>query len=235
VAGCWVVTVPLACPLQAVALWSIDLDQHLDPIARTSLSADEQARARRFRFARDRYRFEVGRVAVRELLALQLGCAPSAVALSSAGQGKPVLADAALGLHFNLSHSAGVGLVAITRAAVVGVDVEQRRDVSDAGLLAREHFTVDELAEFETLPAADRGAAFLRGWTRKEACLKAWATGLGLSARCIETGLGPEPRIVAAPAPDLGGPVRLVSLSWPHNGACEAAVALGTAGGSRRT
>jgi len=221
----------LPSPLADVQLWCIDLDQPLPDAGRTVLSPDEQARAQRFRFARDRRRFEVGRVALRQLLASRLGTAPAAVVLSSIGHGKPVLAPVSGALHFNLSHSAGFALVAISPTAAVGIDVEGVGELADAAGLAQEHFSAAEHAEWLSLPQPQRARAFLRGWTRKEACLKAWGIGLSMSPRQVEVGIAPLPRWVAAPHPCLGGPLQLASLAVPDNDGLEAAVALGTAGG----
>ena len=73
---------------------------------------------------------EEARRALRELLGAYLDAPPEAIALVAGPLGKPELADAAL--RFNLSHSAGLALVAVARDRAVGVDVERidsRREV----------------------------------------------------------------------------------------------------------
>ncbi len=44
------------------------------------------------------------------------------------------------------------------------------------------------------MPSEQRDRAFLVGWTRKEACLKAVGTGLGIDTRSFEAGLEEDAR-----------------------------------------
>ncbi|MDQ6812000.1 MAG: 4-phosphopantetheinyl transferase, partial [Actinomycetota bacterium] len=74
-------------------------------------------------------RDEAGR-ALRDVLAAYLETSPEAIRIVDGAHGKPELAGREL--HFNLSHSGDVGLVAVSRERPVGVDVERidgRRDV----------------------------------------------------------------------------------------------------------
>src|SRR5581483_8134203 len=82
-----------------------------------TLSEDEQIRASRFHFERDRNRFIAARGQLREILGRFLEIPPSQIVFSYGERGKPHLADAINGkfLHFNLSHSEGLGLIAVCR------------------------------------------------------------------------------------------------------------------------
>src|ERR1700730_18249872 len=76
-----------------VHIWAIALDQ---PSARVSafsdtLSPDEQIRAGRFHFDRDRNRFIVGRGWLRALLGQYLGCAPAQLQFDYGNRGKPAI------------------------------------------------------------------------------------------------------------------------------------------------
>ena len=73
--------------------------------------------------------------------------------------------------------------------------------MADMDLLAAHHFTAAEQAEFAALPAAARTRAFLLGWTRKEACMKAAGCGLQVEPSAIETGLSAAPRRVSFDTP----------------------------------
>jgi 4'-phosphopantetheinyl transferase len=167
----------------SVHVWRAALDPppgRLDVLA-GYLSPDERARAERFHFPRDRRRFLAARGTVREILGAYLGRPPAALAFAYGPQGKPALdpPDAA-GLDFNLSHSAGVALVALARGRPVGVDVEAMRELTDLPGVAARVMTVAELAAFEALPAGARAAAFFALWTRKEAYMKALGAGFSL-------------------------------------------------------
>jgi 4'-phosphopantetheinyl transferase len=59
----------------------------------------------------------------------------------------------------------------------------------DAAALAADYFTAAEQRALASLPPERRDRAFLVGWTRKEACLKAVGTGLGIDTRSFEAGL----------------------------------------------
>ena len=190
-----------ACPL-----WQVDLDEPPAPAALALLSDDERARARRFVFERDARRFTAAHAALWSLLVQQTGLPRASLGLVSGPFGKPAL-DGIDSLHFNLSHSHGVGLIALSRTAEVGVDVEVLRPMPDALALAQAHFTRDECAALAALPAALRDRAFLTCWTRKEACLKALGVGLQLAPESFEVGLAPVARTVRLATPD--GPVRL--------------------------
>ena len=88
-----------------------------------TLSADEQVRAARFRFAEHRDRFSAGRGLLRELLGGYVQRPAATLRFAQGAQGKPHLVGEAAGaLHFNLSHSGERALYAVARREV-GVDI----------------------------------------------------------------------------------------------------------------
>lgn len=119
--------------------------------------------------------------------------------------GKPALAAPAR-LHFNLSHSRDVGVVAISEDAELGVDIEQIRPMSDAAAMAAAYFTAAEQAALAACSTefgdAARDRAFFICWTRKEACLKALGIGLYLATGGFEVGIFPVQQIVEIATPD---------------------------------
>jgi 4'-phosphopantetheinyl transferase len=221
----------LAAPWPELRLSWIDLDATVPALQADDLSRSEWERAARFRFERDRRRFLVSRMALREVLAAELGCSPREIRLELTPTGKPILAEPAKGLHFNLSHSAHHALVGVSRAAPVGVDIEILRPLEDVEALARAHFDDQECAALLALPAAQRMRHFLRVWARKEACLKAWGAGLGWPPREVAVGLGGA-RMVQPPPGREGAALRLASVALPENAGCEAAASLGLHGSS---
>lgn len=178
--------------------WSFALDLS-DAVGRrlaALLSADEQERAAAFHFAHDRAHFSAARGRLRELLAGYLGTAPAALRFETGTHGKPRLAAdfAAADIRFNLSHSHGQGLVAVTRGVEVGVDLEQMRaDVDAAGIVAS-HFSPAERAAWAALPEAQRHEAFFHGWVRKEAYVKARGEGLSHDSAAYTVELEPAAR-----------------------------------------
>lgn len=153
-----------------------------------ALDARERERAARYRRAEDRAQFALGRGLLRARLAHALGCAPSEVALREGAHGKPELepAQRTRAPHFNLAHAGGFGLIALTRVAALGVDLEPHTSARGSGKagerdlerLAERILGPEERREYEALPSAARVAAFFDAWCAKEALLKALGEGL---------------------------------------------------------
>ena len=185
---------PVECialrPLPSL-LW-VDLSMPLTGDEWDDLSAEEHRKAARFRCLQDQRRYLAAHSALRRALAAQGAGEPSSLRFRAGAWGKPALCDST-GLRFNLSHSGDIGLIGSSFLHEVGVDAEFIRAVPDAASLVSEHFSVDERREFERLPPQTRNRAFLVGWTRKEACLKAVGVGLSVDPSSIEAGLTCEP------------------------------------------
>ncbi|MEW6731152.1 MAG: 4'-phosphopantetheinyl transferase superfamily protein [Acidobacteriota bacterium] len=169
-------------PDNRVHVWSVALDQPASyrMKLREILSADEQSRADRFYFERDRDHFIIGRGVLRTLLGYYLGIKPECLSFHYGPKGKPSLTqDYANGLKFNISHSHGMALYGFTKNREIGVDIEQIRAIEDAEQIAKRFFSPQEAAIFSSIPADEKYEAFFNCWTRKEAYIK--ATGDGLS------------------------------------------------------
>jgi len=167
--------------VKEVHTWSARLDVPPETWARlyATLSQDERDRSARFRFARDRLRFVAARGTLRALLGRYLRTRPGRIRFSYNAFGKPELSPAfGSRLRFNLSHSAGLALIAITRDAAIGVDVEYIQPHPDYAEIARGVFSAAELDELDRLPSDVYPLAFLSCWTKKEASLKARGEGL---------------------------------------------------------
>jgi 4'-phosphopantetheinyl transferase len=166
-----------------VDVWKIFLDEPavsgLDKA--TPLSPDEIARANRFHFERDRNRFVRCRSALRALLAGYLAMPASEIRFEYQANGKPAIAATQnpSALHFNLSHSANMAVVAFAGNLQLGIDIEKIRFDVDTAALAERFFSLRERTGLRTLPDHLRVPAFYACWTRKESFLK--ATGDGLS------------------------------------------------------
>lgn len=178
-----------------VYVWRIAMVQS-EPVRRyyrNFFSLDEIERADRFHFDKDRNRFTIARGALRELLGGYLKIAPNQLSFVYGVQGKPALAEPynSSGLHFNLSHSGDIALLAVTRNREIGVDVEQiRADFASEDIAAR-FFAPEECAKLKTLPLHQRPDAFFSCWTRKEAYIKARGKGLSIPLDSFEVAFAP--------------------------------------------
>ena len=187
-----------------VHVWSAGLDLPADALAALGalLDGDETARARRFHFERDRCHFTAARGFLRLLLGRYLGAPPAGLRFGYGARGKPfVLSPADTPLRFNVSHSHGRALFAFAHGREVGIDLEAGARLGDdwPGLVRR-IFSAREQGELFSLPAGRQRAAFLNGWTRKEAYLKATGQGLVDGLQSIEVTLDPgcPPALLAA-------------------------------------
>ena len=167
-----------------VHVWLAALDQPpplLEQLART-LSDDERTRAERFRFEQHRMRFVVRRGLLRTILGSYLNTDPGRLRFGYGPRGKPSLPAPPPDqpLHFNLSHSQGLALYAVTRGREIGVDIECVRPLADVEAMAQQFFSAQENAALRAVPPEQRLETFFRFWSCKEAYVKARGDGLAL-------------------------------------------------------
>jgi len=175
-----------------VFAWVVDLSSppiHPDELF-CRLTAEEKSRATCYKIAKAREQFVIGRGLLRGLLGNYLGVAPTAVPLAYLPSGKPVLDKRHSALHFNVTHTDGIAVLVVGHTRV-GVDVERVRPMLDAEGLVGRFFSPREGAEFRSLPEQHRPAAFFRGWTCKEAVIKAAGATVGCLAD-FDVALNPE-------------------------------------------
>jgi 4'-phosphopantetheinyl transferase len=166
-----------------VHVWRASLEQAPAVVAslRRLLSPDEQARADRFHFEKDRRHFIVARSCLRKLLGRYLAIPPAELRFGYADHGKPHLApEIAPPLKFNLAHSGGLALYAFTYIGEIGIDLEHIRPDFTGEDTARRFFSTTEVACLSKLAESSRHEAFFNCWTRKEAFIKAKGIGLSL-------------------------------------------------------
>jgi 4'-phosphopantetheinyl transferase len=105
-------------------------------------------------------------------------------------------------LRFNVSHSDGLALYAVTRGRMVGIDLERIRRDFTCEQIAKRFFSPLENAMLCALPKGHvREKAFFSCWTRKEAYIKAKGEGLSLPLDKFDVSLSP------------GEPVKLLNNS----------------------
>ncbi|UQX05396.1 4'-phosphopantetheinyl transferase superfamily protein [Streptomyces sp. RerS4] len=161
------------------------------------LDARERRRAASLHRYADRRCYVAAHVALRVLLGAYLGLAPERVRLvrepcpcCGEPHGRPAVAGA--GLHFSLSHSGDLALLAFA-ASPVGVDVQVTGAGGDVAEEVRGVLHPREEAELARCDAASRMDAFARAWVRKEAYLKGLGTGLARSTALDYLGTGASP------------------------------------------
>jgi 4'-phosphopantetheinyl transferase len=178
-----------------IHVWRASLDQprSLSEGFLRTLAADERERAARFYFAKDRDHFIVARGVLRTILSRYLNRMPERVTFCYGAHGKPALAgdNGSDAIRFNVAHSHGVALYAVTRGREVGIDLERIRLDLAVMEIAERFFSRREVAALRTLPTEAQHHAFFRCWTRKEAYIKARGEGLSLPLDEFDVSLAP--------------------------------------------
>lgn len=159
------------------------------------LSVDEKARADRFIVHPPKRQFVSTRAWLRRTLSAYLsrgrGRDPKSLEFVYGEHGKPALRGEA-SLAFNVSHSDDFAVLAVTRACALGVDIERCKANRSLVGIARRFFARAEFEAFEGLAQGQQLDLFYRLWARKEAYLKAVATGLSFASNrfTVETAAG---------------------------------------------
>lgn len=186
----------------------------------SELDGHERERAASFDRVRDRLLYEAAHIALRRVLAAYLGVHPRDVRFGrepcpgcGGPHGRPVVADPPFPLHFSLSHSHGLALIAVS-VNPVGVDVEQLPSAASVDLCTPALHPAEQ-EEIASQPTEARRRAFARLWTRKEAYLKAIGTGLGRDLSADYLG---EREGSGAPQGPAGWTVRNVPSGSRHTG-----------------
>jgi 4'-phosphopantetheinyl transferase len=199
----------LASPAPGVGLWWWSLERTAEEVdaATTLLSDAERIRAQRFGTDALRGRWIAGRSTLRSVLGEALGVPPSAVEIRRGVRGRPELADAQIGIDFNISHTGDVALVGLARGLSprtrIGVDIERRDREVGVDRLARKFLTEDERATLAGLDLRGRRERFVRYWTCKEAMSKATGDALIAPFGRIEVAHPDDPRLADGPPPYL--------------------------------
>ena len=178
-----------------VHVWRAELTQkasHVQALLEM-LAPDEEGRAGRFLFQRDRDRFIVARGFLRLILSRYLHTEPHRLRFAYSPYGKPSLAQ---GFHvdrlrFNVSHSENLALYAIAWERELGVDIEYVRADFASDEIAGHFFSRGEASVLRALPPNARTEAFFKCWTRKEAYIKARGEGLSIHLDKFEVAFSP--------------------------------------------
>lgn len=177
-------------------MWLGNQDQRAEQINAffQTLSTDEQQRALRFRFERDRVRFIAAHGILRRCLGAFLETAADRVRFRYTEYGKPSLSVefSSTGLKFNISHSGARVLLAFSIGRELGVDIEEVRPDVATSEIAERYFSALEVETLRSLPKSVQAEAFFNCWTRKEAYIKAIGDGLSCPLDKFDVTLAPE-------------------------------------------
>ncbi|MGB6303016.1 MAG: 4'-phosphopantetheinyl transferase superfamily protein [Acidobacteriaceae bacterium] len=194
----------------SVHVWAWDLDRTPLEADWKLLSEQETLRAQRFVYPRDRDRYVCAHAAMRILLSGYTGIDAASITFSTLAYGKPRFDDdsGTHPIHFNLTHTANIAALAVSRDYNLGVDLEHVQPIDPE--IANNHFSPSELLTLNSLPPALWLAGFYRCWTSKEALLKGEGLGLNLPLDGFDVQVDPQrPPALIAVAPQTN-----ISLDW---------------------
>lgn len=163
-----------------------------------TLNETEQQKAAAFRLPLMRQRYIAVRYLVRKTLGQYLQTEPQALQFCADTYGKPFLACGSL--HFNISHTADLLMIAVANFPDIGIDVESIKPRGSLDGLAVRCFTDTEYHGWRQLSGAQQQAVFYRLWTKKEAFVKAVGRGIALGLEKCEVQLPAGGQLVNIPA-----------------------------------
>ena len=154
------------------------------------LNNNEIARANKFHYPIDRKRYSVTRALLKIILGNVINKDPLDIDFTYNAHGKPLLKNHTT-VYFNVSHSAELGLIAVSDLPCLGVDIEKHRTRIDCVKLAKRFFSENEQISFLKLADSQKTEGFFYGWTRKEALIKALGLGLAMPLKNFDVKLEP--------------------------------------------
>jgi 4'-phosphopantetheinyl transferase len=193
-----------------IDLWLV-LHDEIDDAAllasyRELLSDEERAREGRFLRGQDRQQFLLTRVLVRTVLSRYVAVSPGQWRFSTLEHGKPAIENDAArqaGLSFNIAHTHGLVVLAVSKERALGVDVERLARKPVSLQIAERYFAPEEVAALVALPREQQMSRFFDYWTLKEAYIKARGMGLAIPLDQFSFEWAPDGAVRISIAPSL--------------------------------
>jgi 4'-phosphopantetheinyl transferase len=180
----------------SIHLWQADKADYLAAQLQADclpwLSEKELLRYQRYQFAGSKQEYLAGQMLIRTVLSEYSDAAPPDWEIGQLENGKPfiILPELAEPIHFNLSHSEDRLVLAISRHALTGVDIESVKAKRRIEQIAARHFSAAELEQLSSLEHDEKLLRFYEFWTLKEAFIKAKGAGLKHSLQSFGFKLG---------------------------------------------
>ncbi len=169
---------PPALDKNQVQVWTISLETEATKVrhCESLLANEELARASRFSSLDHRQRFIMARASLRKILSFYANSNAAILDFEYGPKGKPSLSGNT-GIHFNLSYSRNMAMVAVSMQRELGIDIQAITQVTEPESVARLVFSPVELSYLLSLDVHERQLAFAHIWVRKEAYIKALGAG----------------------------------------------------------
>ena len=172
---------------QEIHLWYAYFENIDDPRLLSQyynlLNSEERSRWGRFKFEKDRHQYLVTRAMVRYVLSQyqsEIYC--EEWNFKTNRYGKPYITNHSIdiSLHFNVSHTKELVVMAVTINREIGIDAEYLPRAGRMLDIAGSFFSPLEIEQLNELPKDDQRDRFVDLWTLKEAYIKACGKGLAI-------------------------------------------------------
>lgn len=177
-----------------VHIWSIstknlDSEVHFN---KSILSRDEVLRMESFKRSHLKGEYSFIRTNLRKILSLYLKKKPEQINFLYNQFGKPYVNG---DIKFNLSHTNGIALIAVSKGNDIGIDIELIDESINILEIIKIIFTVEEIDKINRLKGTARTNEFFKLWCRKESILKGMGKGLSVDPRSIDVSTGESIRL----------------------------------------
>jgi 4'-phosphopantetheinyl transferase len=232
----------IPCPIRGVDIWAAPIAVNNRKLAQLASLHSNQERERN-RSSHQQVpaglsRYSVTQGLLRTILAKYLHVDPATIEFEYGVAGKPYLAanGSTQPLKFNLSHSGGTALVAVTRENDIGIDIEHMTLGRDLTQLAENSLTRSEWKLWSNAINASQRKIFYRLWVRKEAYLKGTGTGLSFPVNRVDVSVAsyrPDHTVTVPFVDGKPAPWSIYDLDLPgRGGTTVAAIAIAGASSS---
>lgn len=185
-------------PENEIHIWQVALSD-VDPAALTQqalawLQAKDVVRYERLVQQRHRLEFLLGKWLTRICLSEYTGLAMGDWQFIDNAYGKPQPREG-FGVQapfFNLSHSNGRAVLAVSRTPELGVDIEFTGRKRRVAKIAHRYFADEEIQTLLALPDSAQQSRFYELWSLKEAYIKARGLGLAIPLRSFAYTFSPN-------------------------------------------
>lgn len=165
-------------------LWLLALPPRVaaDRLARWSsvLSTSERARAARYVQPHRAAQAIAGRALLRHALSFRLKARPTDWPIAEDENGRPHLEQLKVSVDFNIAHTDGMVVAALSSGFAVGVDVEHVTRAREMAEIQARFVSQTEQAHLNTMSPEKADGARVQLWTLKEAWAKARGLGMQL-------------------------------------------------------
>jgi 4'-phosphopantetheinyl transferase len=220
---------PLAAGLDNVNVWCLPRG-HDRTLAHQAgvLGCDEWSALARVRDLSSRDQLRDTRIVLRHALSHAVAGAvpPQAWRFRSTSYGKPQIAPGLPQVHFSMSHTGTLSVIAVSPHGPVGVDAETVGVAPDDRIVAS-FCSNSERRSLLRLAKSERPRAFARLWTLKEAYSKLTGTGLATNFKSISFQVEPDQHVASNGTKHRSGAPSLTSwLTETPAGLCQLSLAV---------